>query len=303
MFGAEHERTTINTESSFDIAPLKAAADLDGGYLQVHGTPIQNLAVTAGVREDHHSTFGGHTTAQADAAYSLNHGSTILRASFSQGFKAPTLYQLYSAYGNPALTPETSNGWDAGIEQKLWNGKADLEATYFQRRTHDQIGFFDCFSNTAPLCATEPYGFYANIARTEAQGVEVQGSLRPIDGLNLSANYTYTDAQDRSPGSATFGDQLARRPRNAANAEADYLWPIKLTTTVAVRYSGASFDDAANSIRLKSYTLVDLRASYPLPHGLELYGRIENLFDQHYETAYQYGSLGRGGFVGVRAKF
>jgi vitamin B12 transporter len=304
VFGAEHERDTINTEDVlYDPAPLKAAVDLDGFYLQLHGEPIKNLAVTAGVREDHHSTFGDHTTGQADAAYSLNGGATVLRASVSQGFKAPTLYQLYSDYGNRALTPETSTGWDAGVEQRLWDGKASLEATYFSRQTHNQIGFFDCYPTTAPLCATEPYGYYANIVRTEAQGVEVQGTARPIPALSLSANYTYVDADDRSPGSTTFGNALARRPKDLANAEADYLWPIKLTTTVAVRYSGSSFDNAANTIRLKSYTLVDLRASYPLPHGLELYGRIENLFDQHYETAYQYGTLGRGGFVGVRATF
>jgi vitamin B12 transporter len=302
VFGAEHQRDTLNTQDLlYDPAPTKAADDLDSGYLQLHGTPIQNLAVTAGVREDHHSTFGDHTTAQADAAYSLTRTGTILRASFSQGFKAPTLYELFSAYGNQALRPERSNGWDAGVEQKLWDGKADVEATYFQRTTRDLIEFVDTF--------TPPYGSYANVDRTVAQGVEVQGVVRPLAGLTASANYTYTDAVDRSPGSTTFGQQLLRRPRDTANGEIDYLWPIKLTTTLAVRYSGASNDEGFDALgnaftaKLKSYTLVDLRASYPLSRGLELYGRIENLFDQHYETAYQYGSLGRGGFVGVRAKF
>ncbi len=301
VFGAEHERNTINTESSFDTAPTKAADDIDGVYGQLHGEPIQNLALTAGVREDHHSTFGDHTTGQADAAYTLNNGSTVLRASFSQGFKAPTLYELYSAYGNRDLHPERSNGWDAGIEQKFWDDKASVEATYFNRRTRDLIEFVDTF--------TPPYGSYANVNRTIASGLELQGVVRPLPGLTASANYTFTDAEDRSPGSDAYGKQLLRRPKDAVNAEVDYLWPIKLTTTVAVRYSGPSddegFDAAFNAFtaRLKSYTLVDLRASYPLPRGFELYGRIENLFDQRYETAYQYGALGRGGFVGVRAKF
>ena len=70
-----------------------------------------------------------------------------------------------------------------------------------------------------------------------------------------------------------------------------------------MRYAGRSFDNAANTTRLKSYTLVDLRASYPLRPGLELYGRIENLFDRAYETAFSYGALGRAGYAGVRATF
>ena len=61
------------------------------------------------------------------------------------------------------------------------------------------------------------------------------------------------------------------------------MWPMRLRTAIALRYAGESFDNAANTIRNKSYTLTDLRASYPLPHGLELYGRVENLFDKSYK--------------------
>ena len=98
-------------------------------------------------------------------------------------------------------------------------------------------------------------------------------------------------------------DQLARRPKNSANVNASYLWPIKLRTDVAVRYAGDSYDDDTHFNLLKSYTLVDLRASYPLRDNLELYGRIENLTDKHYETTYQYGTLGRAAYGGVRVSF
>ncbi len=84
---------------------------------------------------------------------------------------------------------------------------------------------------------------------------------------------------------------------------ASYVWPIKLRTDVAVRYAGDSFDDDAHTIRLKSYTLVDLRVSYPLRSDLELYGRIENLTDQHYETIFQYGTLRRAVYGGVKLSF
>ncbi len=84
---------------------------------------------------------------------------------------------------------------------------------------------------------------------------------------------------------------------------ASYRWPSRLTTDIAVRYGGRSFDDAANQIALGGYVLVDLRASYALTERLELYGRVENATGKHYETAYQYGSFGRVAFAGVRATF
>ena len=312
VFGAEHERSTIRSASpsAFDPNPTAqtAAADIDSVYGQVQGAVAPGLTLTGGGRFDRHSAFGDHATGQAALAWVLPNDrhageDTVVRASFGQGFKAPTLFQLYSDFGNTALRPERADGWDLGVEQGLMGGKARVSAGYFGRRTRDQIDFFGCFPTFKPLCATRPFGYYDNTARTRANGVELQGTWKPVAGLSLDANYSYTVATDQSPGSANRGHQLARRPRNTANASASYAWAGGLTTSAAVRYAGASFDDLANTVRLKAYTLVDLRASYPLGHGLELYGRVENLTGQRYQTAFQYGTLGRGGYVGMRARF
>ncbi len=232
----------------------------------------------------------------------MNDGHTILRASFGQGFKAPSLYQLYGSYGNLALQPELANSWDAGIEQHAWDGRMQLSATYFSRDSHDLIGFFDC-STPNPLCATEPFGYYANVAQASAKGVELQAMVDPLDRLSVSANYTYTDAQDRSPGSPTYGNQLPRRPKSVANLSATYRWLSRLSMSAGARYSDRSFDDAANKIAMGGYVLLDLKVSYAILDRLEVYGRVENAADKHYETAYQYGTYGRVAFAGVRASF
>ena len=305
VFGAESTRESITTSSpAFDVPgtpPTKAYDTINSGYGQLQAEPVHGLNLTAGVRYDEHSTFGGHAVGQASAAWSPNNGQTILRTSWGQGFKAPTVYELFSAYGNTDLKPEQANGWDAGIEQKFWSGRADLQLTYFNRTTTDLIEFVDCVSITAPHCANG-FGFYDNVNKAEAQGIELTGSIRPLHGLDLTANYTYLDDRNRSPG-ADFNNVLARRPANTANLSATYVWPVKLSTAVAVRYAGKSYDDDDNTLLLKSYTLVDLRASYPLGHGLEAYGRIENLFNKAYETTYQYGSLRRGYYGGLRVSF
>lgn len=306
VFGLQHERSSINTDTpAYDLvpAPLLKHATINSAYLKLDREIIAGLTASAGVRHDRHDVFGGHTTAQAALAWSLHGGETLLRSSFAQGFKAPALYQIYSAYGNPDLKPEQANSWDAGIEQRLLSARLRLGATYFSRNSQELIGFIDCFSAFGPLCTTRPFGYYANTSRSNARGVEVQGLFNPVPALSLSGNYTYTMSEDRSSGSATFGKQLPRRPRSMANLSASYRWPGGFTTGVAIRYFGSTFNDAANSRALPGYTLMDLRASYALNAHTELYGRVENAGDKRYETAYQYGTLRRGLFAGIRATF
>lgn len=303
VFGAEQERSLIHAQSQYDLGPQRNYADLAGVYGELRARPLPGLSLTFGLRNDHHNQFGDHGSGRATAAYTPNGGDTVWHASFGQGFKAPSLYELYSSYGNTTLKPEQANGWDAGVRQRLFEGRLRLAATYFGSVAHQQIDFFSCpFSGPAPaLCATEPYGYYANMDRTRTQGVELEAAATPLKALNVTANYTYLDAQNRSPG--YVGLQLNRRPRNAANVSADYKGLDKFDLSASLRYTGESFDNVANTLRLKSYVLVDLRAAYPLSDKLEIYGRVENLFDKAYATAYQYANPGRTATAGLRAKF
>jgi vitamin B12 transporter len=304
VFGAASGRSTFSSVDPLYPPAITAGATNTSGYGQVSGEVLPGLTLTAGGRYDEHSTYGGHATAQASAAWRLNDGATILRASFGQGFKAPSLYQLYSEFGNLTLRPEEADGWDAGIEQHFFDGHVILQATYFGRQTRDLIEFISCYGVTTGACATNLFGgYYANVDRARAEGAEVSASWQATTRLQLAGNYTYDHDVDRSPGSPTFGLQLPRRPRNTANLSANYLWPVKLTTTLALRYADRSYDDSANTIPLQSYVLWDVRAAYPITAKLEIYGRIENLTDKHYETAYQYGTLGRAAYAGVRYSF
>jgi vitamin B12 transporter len=130
----------------------------------------------------------------------------------------------------------------------------------------------------------------------------VEGSFEVSSLLTLSANYTNMDAINRSAG-ANYGKDLVRRAGETASANAELSLANGLTGGVTMQYVGHSFDNAANTRRLKSYVLTDVRIAYPINDTFELYGRVENLFDQQYETLYRYGTLGRGAFAGVRARF
>ena len=301
-FGAEREVSRFTT-SSYGGPETRGRARIWSVYGQLAATPVTGLTATAGVRHDDHNIFGGATTFSGSGVYSPNGGATAIRGSYSEGFKAPTLYQLQSEYGNAGLSPERSHGWDAGVSQRALDGAVEASATWFHRTSTDLITFVSCPTPLAGICVGRPSGTYDNIARTRAQGLELLLQLRPVEALTFSASYTYLDAKNRSAGSADFDRDLPRRPGDSITVNADYRWPFGLATGSTITAVGDSFDNASNARRLDGYLLADLRASFPVTRRVEVYGRVENLFDQRYQTIYQYGQPGRAAFGGVRLSY
>ena len=305
VFGAETETSRMRSISpAFQVTPDIGRATIDAFYAQAIARPIEGLTVTGGARYSDHSRFGGKTTLGANFAYTPNGGKTVLRGTFAEGFKAPTLYQLQSEFGNLNLKPETAKSGDIGVEQHLLDGGVVASVTWFKRKIRNQIDFVSCFFNTAPICTgNSSGGIYDNIRRTRAEGVEFGLALHPVEGFDVVAQYTFIDSENRSPGDANFGKALARRPRQTVSVVADYRFPFGLSLGGTILHVGDSFDNASNSRRLDGYVLVDIRASYPLTKTIELYGRVENLFDEQYETVFRYGTIGRAAYGGVRFAF
>lgn len=302
VFGAETETSKLFTDDGF--SPSAAKTGIDSVYGQIVIKPVAALTLTGGVRHDDHEQFGGHTTIGANAALKLGTG-TLLRANYGEGFKAPTLFQLddsITGYGNPLLRPEQAKSYDVGIEQTLLDGALVAGVTLFQRRTRNQIDFISCIAPLTGICANRPFGTYDNIAKARAKGLEFLLEMKPVEALNFTASYSFTDAENRTPG-ANFGNDLTRRPRHSVSVSADYAPMEGLSLGADVLHVGDSFDNAANSVRLDSYVLTGIRAAYTIDGRFTLYGRVDNLFDVKYQTAARYGTLGRAAYVGVRAGF
>ncbi len=306
-FGLESEKAEMRQRApwTFDPNPpfTSGKVGIDSVYGQVQGVIVPGLTITAGLRHDEHDVYGGHTLGSLAGAWSLNDGDTVLRASFGQGFRAPGLYELYSEYGNTALAPEEFNSWDFGVEQRL-GADVVVSAIWFRREADNEIRFYSCaFGSPEPLCNPNGvfrFGYYDNIQKTRTQGLELAARAE-AGPLTLSGNYTWTQAENAS--GINDGNQLPRRPEHMANASAGWRWSDAVTTTASVRYVGEAFNNDANTVVMDAYTLVDLRASWQVNETIELYGRVENLTDQNYETARGYGTPGQGAFVGVRARF
>lgn len=289
-FGGEREWTRF--ASLFD-APQKTS--IWGAYAQA-GIEWGGLAAHIGLRRDEHARFGGATSLGADASYGLG-GGWRLRGSYGEGFKAPTLFQLLSDFGNPALEPERSRSVDIGL---AWRTRAEPTwgaVTLFRRDSRDLIDFVSCFGVTGGICVGRPFGTYDNVGRARAEGFEVELGLAPSERVRTQLAYSYVKAVDRNAGT-----DLARRPRHALTGSLDWQTPLAVSVGGDVRLVGDSFDDAGNFTAIDGHVLVDARASVPLGERIELYGRIENLFDADYTEVAGYGTRGRTAFVGARLK-
>ena len=267
--------TTFDPHQSARIIGAHALLGYHGGRLNL----------TAGGRVDDHDRFGSHTTLGANGSFDLG-GAWRLRASWGQGFKAPTLNQLYGYGGNVLLKPETSEAFDAGLERGDRNSASHFAVTLFRRDSANLIDY------------VYPAGYF-NVSRARAEGIELEGGAQVTERFKVQASYTYLTATNR-----LTGKDLARRPRHMASASADWTTPLQgLALGVDLRLVGDSFDDRGNFTTLDGYGLVTLRASVPLGEHLELYGRVENVTDTKYQTVAGYGTYGRSAYGGVRVKW
>jgi vitamin B12 transporter len=302
-FGAEYQHIAFTGKTYSSFSPLEiddGSSHVASAYAQNMLTLFSQLTVTAGVRHDDDREFGGHNSVKVAAALPLNDWGTVLHANYGDGFKAPTLFEQFSEFSNPlhALAPEGAHGWEAGVTQQFIDGAVAAQATYFQRRTDDQIDFFvpDCSSSPPPeACKTRPFGYYDNIARTHAEGVELEATARVGDTLTVNGAFTHITATELATGL-----DLARRPHVTASATLTWTPLPDWSGGLTVIYVGRRFDGAGEVHPLSADAVFNLYASHRLTDCVELYARLENVLNARYEPVFGYGAPGRAAYGGIR---
>jgi vitamin B12 transporter len=303
--GVEWERARLSTEDLSVFAfgpPLKADVTQAAVHLQAQVEPAPWLTATLGARWTDSEDFGEALNWRGAVAARLDGGATILRLAAADGFKAPTPFQLFSDFGNPRLSPETARSIEAGVERRFAGGALTVVLTGFARDTADQIDFVPCFGPTA-ICVGRPFGVYDNIARTRVTGLEASVIARLDARTTVRAGGTWMDPRNRAEGAADFNRLLPRRARASGFVSIDRSFEGGAEVGATLNIQGDAFDDAANSRRLKGFTLLNLRASLPVSDNWSLFARIDNATDAAAPTASGYGSLPRMAHVGARAAF
>jgi len=276
-FGAEREDSTSRGDET----------SIDGLFALYEFKPTEQITLTGGLRMDDHERFGSETTARLAAAYNPTESLT-LRASWGQGFKAPTIFQTTffccgATAPNADLQPETSEAFDIGLDWRSEDGRTEAGITLFDQDTENLIDF------------SFALGGYENIAIVESQGVELYAAHQFTDWFSVSADYAYIDAKDGD------GDALVRLPEHSGDVTVSIDPDGPFSGAVLVRYNGE--EPNTNGTILESWTRVDLTGSYDLNEKVELFGRIENLFDEEYQQILGYGTPDLSGSIGIRLRY
>ncbi|HEY0027655.1 MAG TPA: TonB-dependent receptor [Allosphingosinicella sp.] len=253
------------------------------------------------VRHDSFSAFADATTLRASLLVRPAEGWR-LHAAYGEGIAQPTFYDLYGFFprsfvGNPALRPESSRGFEAGVRWE--SGAFSAGVTGFTNRLKDEI--VDVFDPTNFTSST------ANATgRSRRRGVELDATWRPSDAMLVSANYTFLDAEERQVAGAALVREV-RRPRHSANLLATgthgrFSWGA--STTWVGKRGDVDFDRfPAERVTLDDYLLASLRVGFEVLDGVEAFARTENAFDASYQDAVGYATAGRSVHAGLRLRF
>jgi vitamin B12 transporter len=286
IFGASDE-----TES-FQQGALNKSSNLKGAFAELQADYQKTFFLVANARVDDDQFFGTHTTYRIAPAVIMPSTDTKFRASYGTGFKVPTLVQKFqdfppTFFANPNLKPESSTGWDLGVEQPLWDKRALVGVTWFNNHITDLIesgptGQFieQCFDGE---CFKVPIRSNFNIGSARMHGIEAFGAVNVTDRIKLRADYTYTRAID-----SDTGLELIRRPKHKWSLQG--LWnPIDPLTLTATLVHVGDWIDGNRDFSVPrqvapGFTVVNVAANFQVNPTLKTFARIDNLFNEHYQN-------------------
>jgi len=264
-------------------------------YLQATAN-VHNLIFVAGGRYDEFNQFGDVWTYRIASSYKIDQTNTTLHSSVATGFSPPSSQD--KIFGNNFdLKPDKDFGWDIGFEQRLYENRAALDATYFHNDLSNVVGFNESFNKAL------------NLGTAETQGVETELRAQPITDLTLKASYTYLEAVKTSSKDvgAPEGSRLPRRPRNEIYVSASYLWCKKLRTTIEAKWVNAREELNQNffgpNFDIGDYNFVNFATEYEVNPHVSVFGRIDNLTNEHYEEVFGFPALGRAAYIGAKLRF
>jgi len=256
--------------------------------------PVDQVTLAIGGRHDDNSVFDDAETWKFEGIYRLDE-STRFRAAAGTAIKNPTFGELYGIYSgfqsNSDLTPEQSQSWELGVDKALLDDRLEVKATYFNAKLENEISSKCIRGCTDDNWSNDIYQPYNISGISRQQGLELASSWFVNESVVLDASYTYTDSTQN-------GVDEIRRARHLGSL--NLLWRVQdnLTINANAQHNGTQTD--LYGVILDAFTLVNVNASFNATDKLDLYLRLDNLFDEDYQEVFGYQTLGFGASFGLR---
>ena len=278
-----------------DLGRDSAHTNQSSLYYSVFLTNLSGFNAEVGGRMNYHSVYGWNGTNSINPSYNINKYLKIV-ATIASAYHVPSLYQLYSEYGNKDLKPEETQSYEAGIE--FTSNKIQSRIVYFKRDIKDVISFYTDPNTYA--------SYYINADKQNDNGIEAEASFNPIKSINISANYTYVDGniKTNSAGKDTGYFNLYRRPRNVFNASAS--WQTNMFMLSAKLHTTSYYYEAvyaSSPEKFNGWYTIDIYAEYKPVKDLSIFADARNITNQRYFELPGYNSKRFNIMAGLRFNF
>lgn len=306
--GTDQHDVTVNGKSkiSSEVSSETAAV-----YLQNEWKIGDKLLLIPAVRIDHHDSFGTHTSPKLGATYKLSENARV-KANWGKGYRAPTLYELYSqmekvgmapmpvnVIGNPDLQPEESTNFDFGFEAE--KGKVNGKVTYYHNKIKNMIDGGDY--DPDKLAQNIIWSKYINRGEVEIKGLESEIGYNFDEHWSVRGVYNYLDAKDLET-----GDRLAYRARHNGLIQLTYSdakenpLTVNLYNRYYFNYHQSNTDGYQQDY---SYSTTGLTVSKQFNKNYRVYAGVDNIFNKSflYDTYHTYSIDGHTWRVGAEMTF
>lgn len=311
-FGSTYTKELLESSGRLDIEKEIDVYSL-AAFVQDEMKINKNLSIFAGLRYTKHEKFGNAFSPKISALYNLDKLS--FRMAYSEGFKAPTLKELYYKYqkksylylGNKDLKAQKNKYYSFSIDYNSKNFSISLSP--YINKLNDMIAYkiIDTTEEDADN-GTKTTKEHYNIGKAQTRGIDIMCNVYLGSGFSASAGYSYVDAKDKIEDIRLNGIayNYATTKISWKNSWENY----KLRATFSGRIQDSKFynDDKGNA---KGYNIWKLNTNHTFAQvgdfKFEANAGIENIFDYVDDNYYgmHYGTLspGRTFYIGCNISF
>ena len=308
-YGVQWQRESVSDRTAGDFGDGRQKLDRDSqaAFAELIVSPAASIDLLAGVRVEGYEGIDAAWTPRASVVFDAVPDRFSLRAAAGRAFKAPNLQQQYLdnpfIRSNPDLEPETSTSWEIGADLRDASGRAALALTYFDQRYDDLI-------RTVQVEGSETgQGINRNLGESRAQGIEWDAAWRALDQWTAGARGSWVsteiiDGIGLNAQEYPEGEALPFRPSTVHTIYLETSVVTRLTARLSTTFVGEQtvlserFSGARQ--QLDGYMLAGLALRWMLPAGVSLHGRIDNLLDTEYDTAFDRPGAPAKIAIGVR---